>query len=108
MTLRDILVRAGDATFAHFDILRERYLYFFHLFFRLYTLALLALEVAHIFREKKNVHVRCASQTCHAKVARLSNVLHWKTDAAVGTPRTPHAWQRGPRGFLIFCLAVIA
>jgi len=23
MTLRDILVRAGDATFAHFDILRE-------------------------------------------------------------------------------------
>jgi hypothetical protein len=26
MTLRDILVRAGDATFAHFDILRERYL----------------------------------------------------------------------------------
>ena len=26
MTLRDILVRAGDATFAQFDILRERYL----------------------------------------------------------------------------------
>ena len=26
MTLRDILVRAGDATFAHFDILRKRYL----------------------------------------------------------------------------------
>ena len=24
MTLRDILVRAGDATFAHFDILSER------------------------------------------------------------------------------------
>ena len=24
MTLRDMLVRAGDATFAHFDILRER------------------------------------------------------------------------------------
>ena len=36
MTLRDILVRAGDATFAHFDILRERYLCFFHSFFRLY------------------------------------------------------------------------
>jgi len=31
MTLRDILVRAGDATFAHFDILRERYLSFFSL-----------------------------------------------------------------------------
>ena len=30
MTLRDILVRAGDATFAHFDILRERYLSFSH------------------------------------------------------------------------------
>jgi hypothetical protein len=28
-TLRDILVRAGDATFAHFDILRERYLSLF-------------------------------------------------------------------------------
>ena len=33
MTLRDILVRAGDATFAQFDILRERYLslsYFYY------------------------------------------------------------------------------
>ncbi len=34
MTLRDILVRAGDATFAHFDILRERYLPPSHSFFR--------------------------------------------------------------------------
>lgn len=37
MTLRDILVRAGDATFAHFDILREPYLSFHHSFFRIYT-----------------------------------------------------------------------
>jgi hypothetical protein len=29
MTLRDILVRAGDATFAHFDILSERCFLFF-------------------------------------------------------------------------------
>ena len=102
MTLRDILVRAGDATFAQFDILRERYLSL--LLLLLYTLAALTRKVAHI-------HVGCASQLCHAKVARRSNVLHWKTDGdcvAVGTPRTPHAWQRGPRGFLIFCLTVIA
>ncbi|KAF8269690.1 hypothetical protein EI94DRAFT_924825 [Lactarius quietus] len=49
MTLRDILVRAGDATFAHFDILRERYLSFSHLF--------IALKAAHIRGGGKNVHV---------------------------------------------------
>ena len=76
MTLRDILVRAGDATFAHFDILRERYLSLsLTQFFRLYTLDALALKRWRIYSEKKNVHVgwlNCsASQICHAKVARL-------------------------------------
>jgi hypothetical protein len=47
MTLRDILVRAGDATFAHFDILRERYLSF-SLSFRLCAQAAQAPKEAHI------------------------------------------------------------
>jgi hypothetical protein len=47
MTLRDILVRAGDATFGHFDILRERYLSFFSSS-RLFAQAAQAPREAHI------------------------------------------------------------
>lgn len=77
MTLRDILVRAGDATFAHFDILREPYLSFHHSFFRIYTG--LAPKAVHIppRREKNNKNLVDLCLLCHAKMARLLSVFHW-------------------------------
>jgi hypothetical protein len=82
MTLRDILVRAGDATFAQFDILRERYLSLFtHSSDSGYTSPG---SGAYTRRGKKKLFTQlvelCVSTLCHAKVARLLSVLHWKTE----------------------------
>lgn len=107
ITLRDILVRAGDATFAHFDILRERYLSF-SLFF---SSAQAAQALKEVHTSKKNIShgliVLCARLLGHAKVARLLSVLDgnpcrrrhpaYPTRVAAGTPRVS-----------LFCLTVIA
>jgi hypothetical protein len=57
MTLRDILVRAGDATFAHFDILRERYLSHSLAFGP--AQAAQALKEVHIFQREPFTHPDC-------------------------------------------------
>lgn len=88
-TLRDILVRAGDATFAHFDILRERYL---SLFLFLSTLAQgrTGPDGGTYLLLRTDCTV-CHPERCHAQLARLANVFDPNCFAAVGTPRTPHA-----------------
>jgi hypothetical protein len=69
MTLRDILVRAGDATFAHFDILRESLIF-----------SSSSLCTGRTGPEGDTHFLlcrlikSCTTLRCHAKLARLSNV----------------------------------
>jgi hypothetical protein len=96
MTLRDILVRVGDATFAHFDILRERYLSF--------SLPLDYLHRPHrprrwhIFPFERTDCIVCHPARCHAQMARLSNVFNRNCLTAIGSPRIPaHVAAGTPR-----------
>jgi hypothetical protein len=70
MTLRDILVRAGDATFAHFDILSERCFLF---------ISSSRLCTGRTGPEGNTFPFMPLIKSCmtlrrHAKLARLSNV----------------------------------
>lgn len=91
MTIRDILVRAGDATFAHFDILRERYLSLSPFFYLDPCIRPHRPRRRHTFPFENPDCTVCHPARCHAQMARLSNVFGSNYFAAVGTPRTPHA-----------------